>query len=82
MQGRPGLPAGLPPTLPRRNDVPDWVVEAGTAEAVAFRLLEKVLPLMPSPHKKEEVLKLYAECLAAVRGPVAEDLLAALNFED
>jgi hypothetical protein len=37
---------------------------------------------MPSPHKKEEVLKLYAECLATVRGPVAEDLLAALNFED
>ncbi len=62
--------------------MPDWVVEAGTPEAVAFRLLEKVLPLTPPPLNKEEVLKLYAECLATVRGPVAEDLLAALNFED
>ncbi len=62
--------------------MPDWLVEAGTPEAVAFRLFEKILPMTPQPHGKEEVLKLYAECLATVRGPVAEDLLASLNFED
>ncbi len=62
--------------------MPDWVVEAGTPEAVAFRLMEKVLATAPDLHRKEELLKLYAECLATVRGPVAEDLLAALNFED
>ncbi len=55
---------------------------AGTPEAVAFRLMEKVLEVHPQPLNKEEVLKLYAECLATVRGPVAQDLLEALNFED
>ncbi len=60
---------------------PDWVVEAGTPEAVAFRLMERILPTMER-HGKEEILKLYAECLATVRGPIAEDLLQALNFED
>ncbi len=58
------------------------VVEAGTPEAVAFRLMEKILSLQPGPLTKEEVLKLYAECLAAVRGPVAQELLEALNFDD
>ena len=62
--------------------MPDWLIEAGTPEAVAFRLMEKVLAATSEPHRKEELLKLYAECLATVRGPVAEDLLAALNFED
>ncbi len=62
--------------------MPDWVVEAGTPEAVAFRLMEKVLATAPDLYRREELLKLYAECLATVRGPVAEDLLAALNFED
>ena len=77
---RPGVRPGAP--RPRRSSVTGWVVEAGTAEAVAFRLMEKILAAMPEPHHKEEVLKLYAECLATVRGPVAEDLLAALHFED
>ena len=58
------------------------VVEAGTPEAVAFQLMEKILPLQPGPLAKEEVLKLYAECLATVRGPVAQDLLEALNFDE
>ena len=58
------------------------VVEAGTPEAVAFRLMEKILPLLPGRMGKEEVLKLYAECLATVRGPVAQDLLEALNFDE
>ena len=54
--------------------------ESGSAEAVAFRLMEKVLETSPAL-RKEELLKLYAECLATVRGPVAEDLLAALSLE-
>ena len=54
---------------------------SGSAEAVAFRLMEKVLAAEPGGYGKEELLKLYAECLATVRGPVAEDLLAALNLE-
>lgn len=58
------------------------MVEAGTPEAVAFRLMEKILAVTPDARRKEELLKLYAECLATVRGPVAEDLLASLNFED
>ena len=58
------------------------VVEAGTPEAVAFRLMEKIQSLQPGPFAKEEVLKLYAECLATVRGPVAQDLLEALNFDE
>ncbi len=57
------------------------VVEAGTPEAVAFRLMEKIMALEPGYHGKEDVLRLYAECLAAVRGPVAQDLLEALNFD-
>ena len=61
--------------------MPDWVIESGTPEAVAFRLMERLLSTLPK-QGKEEVLKLYAECLATVRGPVAEDLLSALNFED
>ena len=56
-------------------------LEAGTPEAVAFRLMEKVLQTMPGPTGKEELLKLYAECIATVRGPVAEDLLHALSLE-
>lgn len=58
------------------------MIEAGTPEAVALRLMERILPTMVGHQGKEEVLKLYAECLATVRGPVAEDLLNALNFED
>lgn len=61
--------------------MPEWAVEAGTPEAVAYRLMERILPTLEK-QGKEEVLKLYAECLATVRGPVAEDLLNALNFED
>ena len=60
----------------------DWMVEAGTPEAVAYRLMDRILPMMAGRQGKEEVLKLYAECLATVRGPVAEDLLNAMNFED
>ncbi len=56
-------------------------LEAGTAEAVAFRLMEKILQTNPGLTGKEELLKLYAECVATVRGPVAEDLLEALNME-
>ena len=58
------------------------VLESGSPEAVAFRLMEKVLAVQPQPSGKEELLKLYAECLATVRGPVAQDLLEALNFDD
>ncbi len=61
--------------------MPDWLVEAGTPEAVAFRLMDRILPTMER-RGREEILKLYAECLATVRGPVAEDLLNALNFDD
>ena len=53
----------------------------GTPEAVAFRLMEKILEGTPGISGKEELLKLYAECIATVRGPVAEDLLQALNLE-
>ncbi len=60
----------------------DITIEAGTPEAVAFRLMEKVLELNPGLRRKEDLLKLYQDCAAAVRGPVAEELLAALNFED
>ena len=69
----------MPPA--RHSDMPDLIVESGTAEAVAFRLMEKVLALHPELNRREELLKLYAECLATVRGPVAQDLLEALNFE-
>ena len=58
-----------------------FVAEAGTPEAVAFRLLEKVLETNPGLTGREELLKLYAECIATVRGPVAEDLLHALSLE-
>ncbi len=61
--------------------MPDGALEAGTPEAVAYRLMELILPSL-AKRGKEEVLKLYAECLATVRGPVAEDLMNALNFED
>jgi hypothetical protein len=57
-------------------------VTDGTPEAVAFRLMERILEGEPGLTGKEELLKLYAECIATVRGPVAEDLLQALNFED
>ncbi len=53
----------------------------GTPEAVAFRLMTKILEGAPHVTGKEELLKLYAECIATVRGPVAEDLLDALNLE-
>lgn len=56
-------------------------LEAGTPEAVAFRLMEKVMEANPGYTGKEELLKLYAECIATVRGPVAEDLLQALSLE-
>ena len=56
-------------------------VDSGTPESVAFRLMEKVLETAPGPTGKEELLKLYAECIATVRGPVAEDLLHALSLE-
>ena len=56
-------------------------VEAGTPEAVAFRLMEKILEFNSGLTGKEELLKLYAECVATVRGPVAEDLLHALSLE-
>ncbi len=57
------------------------LLEAGTPEAVAFRLMEKILNFNPGLTGKEELLKLYAECIATVRGPVAEDLLHALSLE-
>ena len=60
----------------------DITIEAGTPEAVAFRLMQEILSHQPGPHGKEELLRLYAECVATVRGPVAEDLLAALSMED
>ncbi len=60
----------------------DITIEAGSPEAVAYRLMEKVLELNPGLRRKEDLLKLYQECAAAVRGPVAEELLAALNFDD
>ncbi len=44
--------------------------------------MEQILEGMPKPTGREELLKLYAECIATVRGPVAEDLLQALNLED
>ena len=56
-------------------------LEAGTPEAVAFRLMEKILECTPGLTGREELLKLYAECVATVRGPVAEDLLQALSLE-
>lgn len=55
--------------------------ESGTPEAVAFRLMQMVLEHNSGSHTKEELLKLYQDCFAAVRGPVAEDLLAALNLD-
>ena len=58
------------------------LIEAGTPEAVAFRLMEKVLEHNRGLLRKEELLKLYQDCFAAVRGPVAEDLLAALSLEE
>lgn len=60
----------------------DILIEAGTPEAVALRLMEKVLEHNDGYRQKEELLKLYQECFAAVRGPVAEDLLAALSLEE
>ncbi len=57
------------------------LLEAGTPEAVAFRLMEKILESNRGLTGKEELLKLYAECVATVRGPVAEDLLQALSLE-
>ena len=63
------------------TDSAGLMLEAGTPEAVAFRLLEKILQTNPGLTGKEELLKLYAECIATVRGPVAEDLLHALSLE-
>jgi hypothetical protein len=60
----------------------DVIIQAGTPEAVAFQLMEKILASNPALNRREEVLRLYAECLATVRGPVAEDLLAALSLEE
>ena len=56
-------------------------IEAGTPEAVAFRLMQMILQYNGGEHTKEELLKLYQDCFAAVRGPIAEDLMAALNME-
>ena len=56
-------------------------IEAGTPEAVAFRLMQMVLQHAGGSHSREELLKLYQDCFAAVRGPIAEDLMAALNLE-
>jgi hypothetical protein len=56
-------------------------VDAGTPESIAFRLMEKILETNPGLTGKEELLKLYAECVATVRGPVADDLLHALSLE-
>jgi hypothetical protein len=60
----------------------DVIIQAGTPEAVAFQLMEKILASNPALNRREEVLRLYAECLATVRGPVAEDLIAALSLEE
>lgn len=60
----------------------DVVIESGTAEAVAFRLMKDIMDRERGAYGREETLRLYAECLAAVRGPVAQDLLDALKFED
>ena len=61
----------------------DITIESGTPEAVALRLMQVVLHHDKSAHgKKEELLKLYQECLGAVRGPVSEDLMSALTFEE
>ncbi len=57
--------------------------EPGTPEAVAFQLLELIIKHNPGdPYGKEELLTLYAECLVTVRGPGAEDLLAALGMDE
>ncbi len=76
--GRSGLPRS-------RSDgavMTDVIIQAGTPEAVAFQLMEKILASNPALNRREEVLRLYAECLATVRGPVAEDLIAALSLEE
>lgn len=58
-------------------------VESGTPEAVAFRLLQTIVQHNPdAKYGREELLALYQECLFAVRGPVAEDLMAALGMEE
>lgn len=54
----------------------------GTPEAVAFRLMKLILDATDGKQGKEELLKLYAECIATVRGPIAEDLLQALNLDE
>ena len=54
----------------------------GTPEAVALRLMEKILEGDPGITGKEALLSLYAECIATVRGPAAEDLLHALNLDE
>ncbi len=58
------------------------LIQSGSSEAVAFALLQVILQHNPGLTGKEEILKLYQDCAAAVRGPQAEDLLAALGMED
>ncbi len=57
-------------------------IEAGTPEAVAFRLMQMVLQYNGGEHTKEELLSLYQDCVSAVRGPIPEDLMAALSLEE
>ena len=59
----------------------DVTIEAGTPEAVAFRLMQLILQHNGGDHSREGLLKLYQDCVATVRGPVAEDLMAALALE-
>ena len=59
----------------------DITFESGTPEAVALRLMHIVLQHNGGDYSKEELLKLYQDCIAAVRGPTAEDLMAALSLE-
>lgn len=57
--------------------------EAGSPEAVALRLLKMIVEHNPGErYSREALLALYQECLFTVRGPVAEDLMAALGMED
>lgn len=58
------------------------LIPSGTAEAVAFGLMQVILQTNPSIRGREEILKLYQDCAAAVRGPASDDLLAALGMED
>ena len=57
--------------------------EPGTPEATALQLLKLIIEHNPGgSYGKEALLALYAECLATVRGPGSEDLLAALGMDE